>query len=64
MIIKTRRLGLAAYIKMSGCNLIKFENRTFFFDSEQTADDWEILYSNSCCAKHDLELCELRKLIK
>lgn len=62
MVINTHRLGLAAFMKMKGCTLLRFENRRFFFETDRDLTEWEIDYSNSCCYRHDLELCELRKL--
>ena len=63
MIVEIRRLGLAAYIKMVGTPLLKYENRVFYFETERTAEEWEVEYSNSCCSRHDSELCELRKFL-
>lgn len=62
-ILKIRDLGLAAFCKMSGCKLVKYENRLFEFESEKSLEHWEVLYGNSCCRVHDGELIYLRRFI-
>lgn len=58
-------IGLAAYIKMSGCALITVNNNNIFeFDSSKTIEEWNIMYINSCCSRHDSEICNLRRLTK
>jgi len=63
MIIKTKNLGLAAYIKMSGDELLKLEGKWFFFETNSNEREWHIKYLNSCCYNHDKVLCELRNII-
>lgn len=67
-VVETRKLGLAAYIKMQGGALegVEQNTNTFTFSdaSDKTATDWEFEYINSCCHKHDTELVNLRKLLR
>jgi hypothetical protein len=68
-VVETRKLGLAAYIKMCGGELlgIKPESNTFRFDTgedDRSVDQWEMDYVNSCCHRHDTELVNLRKLMR
>ena len=63
MQIAIKQLGLAAYIKMQGGQLVKVENRQFFFESEKSEAQWRVEYNNSCCMKHDTTLCELRRFL-
>ena len=64
MEIRTRNLGLAAYIKIQGGTLLEFQtdNRVFVFDSEKSENEWNVLYLGSESYKHDSELMGLRKL--
>ena len=68
MIVETRKLGLAAFIKMHGGSLesVQNETNTFAFEDEsgKTAQAWELEYMNSCCHRHDTELVNLRKLLR
>ena len=69
MEIRVKRLGLAAYIKINGGTLLGHEKDRhgkgeFVFESERTARQWEIEYSNSCCNLHDSEVMSLRKLMR
>lgn len=61
--VKTKDVGLAAYIDLQGCALVKFEGGFFVFSSETEKDlsFWEIQYSNSCCSKHDDRVMRFRK---
>lgn len=63
MLVQTRKLGLAAYIKMQGGTLIKADKGNFEFESDTPLQSWEIEYSNSCCHRHDSELINLRNLL-
>lgn len=66
--VETRKLGLAAYIKMQGGALkgVEQETNTFSFDdpSDKPLQEWEFDYVNSCCHRHDTELVNLRKLLR
>ncbi len=68
MSLETRKLGLAAYIKMQGGTLKGLEGGTNTFVFVETPDksitDWEMEYVNSCCHRHDTELVNLRKLMR
>jgi hypothetical protein len=68
MIVETRKLGLAAFIKMHGGSLesVTNETNTFAFEDEsgKDAQAWELEYMNSCCHRHDTELVNLRKLLR
>jgi hypothetical protein len=67
-VVETRKLGLAAYIKMQGGELqgVEQDTNTFQFrdGSEKTVQQWEFEYVNSCCHRHDTELVNLRKLLR
>jgi hypothetical protein len=56
-------LGLAAYIKISGMKLVKYE-KGFIFESEDSEDCWRVKYLNSESYKHDTELMSLRRFLK
>ena len=60
----TRKLGLAAYMKMSDAKLISCNAGVWGFETEKDLLSWQIEYSNSCCCKHDTELMRLRALLK
>jgi len=64
MRVETRKLGLAAYIKMNGGMLVKYEKGKFHLDADKVERQWEVEYMNSCCHRHDTELVNLRKLMK
>ena len=68
MELETRKLGLAAYIKMEGGTLKGLDGATNTFKFLDTPDktlvDWEMQYVNSCCHRHDTELVNLRKLLR
>lgn len=68
MIVETRKLGLAAYIKMQGASLesVQSDSNTFAFEDGSGKDvkAWELEYMNSCCHRHDTELVNLRKLLR
>jgi len=64
MRIETRKLGLAAFIKMRDQKLLEVDNGKFIFDSDKTESQWEVEYLNSCCHRHDTELIHLRKLLR
>lgn len=61
--IRTRRLGLAAFMKMNECAIVNVYEGMFTFESDKTLQEWELLYTNSCCSRHDSEVCELRKFL-
>ena len=65
-IIKTKQLGLAAFLDINNCQLVGFESDYFIYEtsSEETLRDWEIKYMNSCCARHDAAILRLRKFKK
>jgi len=62
--IDIKSLGLAAYIKQHNIELINCHNNSFVFESSKDTDYWEIKYMNSCCSKHDGEVCNLRRLTR
>ena len=64
MNIAVNQLGLAAYIKMKGAELLKVEGKTFLFKSDKSLHDWRVDYTNSCCMKHDTLVCEMRHYLK
>lgn len=64
MIIIVRQLGLAAYIKMQGEELVKVEGKDFHFTSKKTLAEYRVDYHNSCCMRHDSLVCDLRQHLK
>ena len=64
-LVHVKQLGLAAYMKMKGCNLLRVnEGKAFVFESEKSFSEWRIEYTNSCCSRHDAEVCELRNFLR
>jgi len=61
--MKTKNLGLAAYVKMNDVKLISVNGREFEFDTDKSEKQWLVEYQNTCCHKHDTTLCELRRLL-
>lgn len=61
MSIRTKDLGLAAYIKLSN-DLVDKIDGYYVFDSEDSIESWELKYYNSCCAKHDAAVMNLRRM--
>ena len=59
--ISVKHLGLAAFIKLQGAPLVSVEARHFIFETPLTLGEWRVLYSNSCCMRHDTLVCELRR---
>jgi hypothetical protein len=61
--LRTKEIGLAAYMTIKNCQLVNFENGEFVFTSEngKSIENWEIEYANSCCCKHDDAVMRLRK---
>lgn len=64
VVIKVKQLGLAAFIRMNGAELVKVEDKHFHLQTDKTLDEWRIDYSNSCCMKHDALVCEMRYFLK
>jgi len=64
MRVETRKLGLAAFIKMHNEKLLEVNSGKFIFESEKSESEWEVEYLNSCCHRHDTELIHLRKLLR
>jgi len=64
-IVKTKKLGLAAYMKIKGCKLIGCDKGVFTLEAINSASDreWEIEYMNTDCYRHDVEIMHLRKLL-
>jgi len=61
--VKTKDVGLAAFMDLHQCQLVKYEHGFFIFSTGEDKDIkyWEVLYSNSCCSKHDDRVMRLRK---
>jgi len=64
MIIKTKKLGLAAYLKLKKCDLVCCEDGYFEFESKKSIDEWSVDYYNSCCSSHDAYVCNLRNMVR
>lgn len=63
MVIKTKGVGLVAYIKMH-IPLKGFKDGYFLFESDRSAEEWSLEYESSCCKKHDMEVMSVRNLLK
>jgi hypothetical protein len=61
MRVSISQLGLAAYVKMEGAELLSVEGKTFHFESPISLAEWRVKYNNSCCMRHDALVCELRR---
>lgn len=64
MALQTRKLGLAAYIKIKGIQFLGFIEGKFRFESDRSEDEWEAEYMNTDAYRHDVELMNLRKLMR
>jgi len=62
--ISVDKLGLAAYMKMKGCQVVRVQPRAIIFDIDDQKDmqAWTLEYSQSCCRLHDFNLCDLRNM--
>lgn len=59
----TRKLGLAAYIKMKGGMILsKSRSHGYTFESPRPLNEWATEYANSCCNTHDVTLIGLRNM--
>lgn len=59
----TRKLGLAAYIKMNGGQILsKTRHHGYTFESSRPLNEWATEYANSCCNTHDVTLIGLRNM--
>lgn len=63
-VVKVKQLGLAAFMKMKGATLLSVEDKQFMFETDHAESEWRLLYSNSCCNKHDSIVCDLRQFLK
>lgn len=63
MVIKTNKLGLAAYIQLQGMELVKVSAGWFYFNAPTDTRYFEVKYLNSCCHKHDNNVMSLRNLL-
>jgi hypothetical protein len=58
-----RDLGLAAYVKSSGCKLVACEGRVYKFECDaERLRELEVEYANSCCRRHDQDVMFLRQM--
>lgn len=64
MRVAVNQLGLAAYIKLHGSELVEVHDKTFIFETNKPLTDWWVQYSNSCCMRHDALVCELRPFLQ
>lgn len=60
--ITTKKLGLAAFMKVKGAVLKGKDTRGFTFESEVTREQWEVDYANSGEAAFNSALIELNQL--
>lgn len=62
--ITTRKLGLAAYLKIQGARFLGVTvDRKFKFATDRSPMDWETEYMNTDCYRHDVEVMNLRRLM-
>jgi hypothetical protein len=62
-LITTRKLGLAAYLKIKGAQLVEKNPEGFHFESSvKTKKQWEVEYANSEAALFNSALIELNQL--
>ena len=66
LVLEIKEIGLAAYMKMSGCEFIDYDGSKFKLkdSSEKSLDDWSLEYTNSCCCVHDNQLLQLRNMVR
>ena len=63
--IATRKLGLAAYIKIKGQKFLGYIDEKFRFEGDGRSEaEWEAEYMNTECYAHDSTLMSLRRLIQ
>lgn len=66
MEIEVRELGLAAYLKIKGTRMLRYNSMesAFVFESDMTLDEWRVEYFQSDCYQHDKEVMSLRQFKK
>lgn len=64
--VSVKKLHLAAYMQEHGATFIGFDktSRSFLFETDKTLDAWSVQHSNSCCARVDARLINLRNYLK
>lgn len=64
--LQVKDIGLVAYMQMNGCVLLKYNEKVFELESDEskTSEDWAVEYSNSCCSVHDQGILALRNLVR
>lgn len=63
MLIHVSQLGLAAYIKMKGAQLVEVRDRKFVMETDKSLEQWRTEYANSESMRHDSLVCELRQFL-
>lgn len=63
MEIKIKEMGLAGYLRIKNIKFLGYINDMFCFESDITADEWNIEYMNTKCFTHDREIMSLRNLV-
>lgn len=68
MIIKIKKLGLAAYIKTCSedqgtTKFLKYEDNHFVFESDKDVNTWKVQYMNNFASRFDKNLMELREFL-
>ena len=63
--IRTRKLGLAAYIgeKLGDSSLIGCDEHGLAFKSDRDLSEWALDYAASCCASHESRLVRYRDML-
>lgn len=65
MKISTKKLGLAAYVKIQGIRFLGYQSELgFSFESDKSEPEWFTEYMNTEAYRHDVELMNLRKLLR
>lgn len=64
MRVVVKNLGLAAYIKLQGGQIVGSTAHTIVFETDRTGQEWRQSYANSDFARFNSELINLQKLKK
>jgi len=69
MIIKVKKLGLAAFIKThsedpnSDTKFLRYEDGHFIFESDKDLNTWKVQFMNDFVSRFDKNLMELREFL-
>lgn len=69
MIIKVKKLGLAAFIKtrcegtLFPTQFLRYEDNHFIFESDKDVNTWKVQFMNDPISRFDKNLMELREFL-